>query len=193
VAAPTQAAEPLGRLFFTPEQRLKLDSARSSKTRVTLTTEKPEEAAPPPAPQPEVVTYDGIVQRSDGTTTVWLNSRPLTEKDKVTGAIVGRVRPDGRITVQGQQSGRTADLKVGQRAELLSGTVEEGYSRIPAPPQPEAKPDPKAAEKPAAAGADKTKEERDRARDLDDAVRALKEAAASVRPARGPDSSQPPK
>lgn len=196
-AMPAFAAEqapPLGRLFFTPEQRVKLDDARSKKTRVTLTTEKPEEVAPPPPPAPEVVTYRGIVQRSDGQTTVWLNDRPVTEKDKVSGSIVGTVRPDGRITVQGQQSGRSADLKVGQRAELLSGAVEEGYARLPTPPH--AKPDPKTQDKAAAApAADKAKEERDRQRDLDDAVRALRDAAASVKPAPAePQSSpQPPR
>ena len=202
--APAQAAEPLGRLFFTPEQRSKLDDARSRKTRVTLTTEKPEDAVVPPVPQPEVVTFDGIVRRSDGKTTVWLNNRAVTEKDTA-GSIVGRVLPDGRITVQGLQSGRSADLKVGQRAELLSGTVEEGYARAPAPPQPEtkpetkpeAKPEAKAAEKTAAAAsADKAKEERDRQRDMDDALRAIREAAAKLKPAAPAEpqpSSQPPR
>jgi hypothetical protein len=180
--APAHAAETLGRLFFTPEQRVTLDVARSKKTRVTLTTEKPDEAPPPPTPLPEVVTYRGLVQSSDGKTTVWLNNRAITEKDKAQG-VVGKLRPDGKLTVQGSQSGRSVDLKVGQRAELLSGAVEEGYARTPAPAQPDAKPDVKTGETTAAApAADRAKEERERQRDLEDAVRALKQTAENLRP-----------
>src|ERR1700704_3682519 len=109
LAAPAPAAEPLGRLFYTPDQRESLDTARSKKTRVNLSTEKQEKQEEPAVPQPEVVTYGGIVRRSDGKTTVWLNNRAINEKDAVSGPIVGKVRPDGRVTLQGTQSGRNVD------------------------------------------------------------------------------------
>ena len=152
-AEPAAAAEPLGRLFFTPEQRVQLDVARSQKSRATLSAEK-EEAAP----APEIVTYGGMVRRSDGRTTVWINHRAVPDQGPAAGtAITNRVRPDGGISLQVPQSGRSVDLKVGQSVELLSGTVEEGYARrltAPKPePKPAAKPEPQSAAKSAAGAA----------------------------------------
>ena len=95
------------------------------------------------------------------------------------------------MTVQGAQSGRSVDLKVGQSAELLSGTVEERYSRRDpaAAPKPEARPEDKSAAKPAAdasaakgAALERAKEERareERRRDMEDAVRAVQNAAGA--------------
>lgn len=194
-SAPAPAAEPLGRLFFTPDQRVSLDAARSKKARVNLATETEATEKPPAPPAPEVVTYGGVVRRSDGKATVWLNDRPVDGKDARAGAIVGRVRPDGSVTVQSAQSGRSVDLRVGQRAELLSGKVEEGYAtRVTN--KPDASVESKAAAKPGAdASADKEKEEaarrdRERRRDLDDAIRALE--AASAKPAPPPAETQAP-
>ncbi len=176
------AAEPLGRLFFTPDQRATLDTARSKKTRVNLETEATVEKPPAP-PAPEVVTYGGLVRRSDGKATIWLNNQAINEKDVRSGTtLVGRVRPDGSVTVQSPQSGRSVDLKVGQSAELLSGTVQENYTLRGSIAKPEPKPEDKPAGKPGTdAGAtppDREKEARDRQRDMEDALRALQDAAA---------------
>lgn len=142
IAAPAPAAEPLGRLFFTPAQRSSLDVARSQRTRVTVATERTEETA---APMPEVISYGGMVRRSDGRTTVWINNRAVSEKEAAGGSpIVSQVRPDGAVSLQVPQSGRSVSLKVGQSVELLSGSVEEGHMRRTTP-QPESKPGPPAA------------------------------------------------
>jgi hypothetical protein len=197
-APPALAAEPLGRFFFTPDQRTSLDTARTKKARTTVGTEEGATEKPPPAPQPEHVTYGGLVRRSDGKTTVWLNDQVLQDKDLRSGSsITGRIRPDGSVTLQGAQSGRSVELKVGQSAELLSGTVEERYMR-PAP-KPEARPEDKPAVKPGAdasganqAALERAKEERareERRRDMEDAVRALQNAAPvkpEVSPAPAP-------
>jgi hypothetical protein len=175
-AAPAGAAEPIGRLFYTPDQRTSLDGARSKRARNAVATEK--EESPPPPPSPEVVTYGGMVRRSDGKTTVWLNNHAVGEKE--TGSrIVGKVRPDGSVTLQSPHTGKNVELRVGQRAELLSGRVEEGYRHAPAQ-KPEVKPaDPAAAKAvgTATAEAERKKEDRERQENLDDAVRALKDAA----------------
>lgn len=145
--APALAAqsESLGRLFFTPAQRSSLDVARSARARTTVATENPEQEA---APSAQTITYGGLVRRDDGRTTVWLNNQAVRDTDPSgAGAVVTRVRPDGRITLQAPQSARSVDLKPGQTVELLSGTVEEGYSRR-ALSEPELKPKPGA--KPAA-------------------------------------------
>jgi hypothetical protein len=184
LAVPASAAEPLGRLFYTPEQRATLDIARSKKTRVNLETETAVEKPPPP-PEPEIVRYGGVVRRSDGKATVWLNNKPINEKEIRSGAtVVGSVRPDGSVLVQSQQSGRRVDLKVGQSAELLSGTVEEGYARrgLTSQKPPAHAAAEKAAAKPnidvaANPPPDREKEARDRQRDVEDTLRALQDAA----------------
>ena len=125
-AAAAPAAEPIGRLFFTPAQRTQLDVARSQKSRVVI---EPEQEAPR---MPEVVTYDGLVRRSDGKTTVWINNRAIND-GKASGRlpVPGHVRPDGSVRLVDPQSGRSVDLKVGQSVDIVSGTIEEPYARKP--------------------------------------------------------------
>jgi hypothetical protein len=152
------AAEPLGRLFFTPAQRAQLDAARTQKARLPLAEEKEE------APAPEVITFRGVVRRSDGRSTVWLNDRAIEDGRIAAGIQVGgRVRPDGRITLEVPQSERRIELRVGQSVELGSGTVEEPYRQPQAVKPPTTAPPPAgAAAKPAAPQA------RDARRDRDD-------------------------
>ena len=192
VAAPAaaQPAGPPGRLFFTPAQRASLDVARTQRARALLANEKPEQEA---APVPQTITYGGMVRRSDGKSTVWFNNQPVNDREPLGGAIVGRVRPDGSVTLQVPQSGRSVNLKPGQSVELLSGTVEEGFSRR----LEVSKPEPKPAAKPAAEGksartATPDSADAERARDerqqhvIEEAVsRALQETAAA-RPGAAP-------
>ncbi|HEY7657535.1 MAG TPA: hypothetical protein VH881_11765 [Burkholderiales bacterium] len=188
---PAPAQERLGRLFFTPAQRASLDVARSQRARTTLDTEKTEQDA---APVPQTITYSGVLRRSDGKTTVWLNNQPVHDRISAgAAAIVGRVRPDGSVTLQVPQSGRSVTLKPGQSVELLGGTVEEGYSRRPEAPKPE--PKPAATASPAKAAPDnavrREREERETQRIEDAVSRALAETA-SARPAAQPVPVVPP-
>lgn len=67
--APASGYAELGRLFYTPEQRAGLEKARlQNRTQTTpiITI----------APRP--VTYDGVVLRSDGRSTRWVNGKPRT-------------------------------------------------------------------------------------------------------------------
>ena len=126
-AGVADAAQPIGGLFFTPAERAQLDSARTAK-RVAepaagAAASKPAE---PPQPETQVITYSGIVRRSDGKSILWLNSRAVDEKEALSGlAVSGRVRPDGAVTLHVPNTGETIDLKVGQRAELQTGRVSE--------------------------------------------------------------------
>ena len=116
------AAEPLGRLFFTPEQRAQLDTLRTKKVVAAQVKDEP---------APEFVTYSGIITRGDGKTTVWVNNKALSEVDmRDTASLVGRVERDGRILVQSGQAANAPALrlKVGQRAELGTGRIEENYT-----------------------------------------------------------------
>jgi hypothetical protein len=199
VAAPAQGERP-GRLFFTPAQRASLDVARSQRARAALATdEKTEQEA---APVPQTITYGGMVRRSDGKSTVWFNNQPVNDRESLGGAaIVGRVRADGSVTLQVPQTGRNVILKPGQSVELLSGAVEEGYSRKLEASGPEPKPAAKPTAKPAAdarpvksaapdSAAQREREERETQR-LEDAIsRALTETA-SARPGAAPSPGTP--
>ena len=131
--SPLPAAQ-LGRLFYSPAERAQLDIARTLKKPAPATAA----AAPAPVAEPasQVVTYGGIVRRSDGRSTLWINNRPVDEKEALSGAgLKGRVRADGAVSLQIPERAGTIDIKVGQSVELQSGRVAEGRK-----PAPEAKP-----------------------------------------------------
>jgi hypothetical protein len=143
------AADGLGRLFLTPEQRAQLDIVRARRDPRQPLTAEPVAAqttpTPPAAPQgPDTVTYNGVVRRSDGKSTVWINGKPLNERNRSghpNDVNVLGMRADGAVSVAVPQASRTASLKVGQRLDVGSGRVEEGYFRREMPPQLAVTPD----------------------------------------------------
>lgn len=120
----TRSAEPLGRLFFTPAQRNALDAGKQVAT--------PRAAA---RPRPRTVRLNGVVTRSDGETTVWLNGKP--DPDAHIRVPSGR---DARVTVPLVTPGGQATLKVGQSLDPSTGKITESYvtaqepSRTPSAP-----------------------------------------------------------
>lgn len=162
--AGTAASAELGRLFYTPAQRATLDIARKQNIRVNVGGD--EEQA---APLPQNMSVNGVVRRSDGKSTVWLNNRAIVDQPLVGVTVVPNKR-DNRVKVTVSESGRSVDLKVGQSVEIVSGIIEEGYSRRSVP-KPELKP----AVKPAATSAEvpkpqTTAAQRRRARDAQDQI-----------------------
>jgi hypothetical protein len=137
------SAEPLGRFFFTPAERAELDALRHRKT----PPPPPLRVAPPPTPtdaavtveapprEPQVLTYRGIVKRSDGRSTVWLNDRPVDANEALAGLpVTGQIRPDGSMSLVDTHTGRRIDLKVGQSVELDPADAEA--RRAPRKPAP---------------------------------------------------------
>lgn len=112
-------ADPLGRLFFTPEQRHALDMRRNSDGTLT------ENNADVPA---EEITLNGIVKRSGGKSTVWINQIVQTETDLVSGP---KAQPSQarlpNIPVNVPSLKKTINLKVGQTLDTRSGEIREGY------------------------------------------------------------------
>jgi hypothetical protein len=129
LSALSATAQELGRLFFTPERRQALDRQRES--RLILHREAAETAE---AAEESALTIDGVVTRSSGRRTVWINGIardgediPVTPSRANPGRIVVRT-PDG---VDAEASvGDTVDRNTGETAGLLGG----GQIRIkPAP------------------------------------------------------------
>jgi len=104
------AAEDLGRLFFTPQQRQDLDRRRA--------TNRAEEEAPQIKEGP--LTLEGHVQRSGGKTATWINGVP--QYDSPAG------RDPARVTVVPNEGEPGVSLKIGQIYERTSGEVHDNLN-----------------------------------------------------------------
>jgi hypothetical protein len=110
-----RAAEAFGRLFFTPAQRHIFDLGKQLPSSP--------KAAPP---GPQSTKLNGVVTRSDGETTVWINGHtsrkhdaPIKSTASATDPAVAHVElPDAKNAVK---------LKVGQRYIRSTGKIIESY------------------------------------------------------------------
>jgi hypothetical protein len=123
------AEDGLGRLFFSPSDRTRLDAQRAE---AIANSNRPKpvvtEAPAVVAPSPRTVTLNGIVRRPDGEATVWINGKAIDAVAKgspVQPGSLGRAEAGVRLP----ESRNAVRLKVGQSIETGSGVVEEPYLR----------------------------------------------------------------
>lgn len=128
-AEPTEPAEtPLGRLFLTPEWRAALERQRQLNI---LQTRHPEG---------DSVRLDGVVVRSSGKSTVWINNRAQNEGTRDSGvtAVTSRRQPGHATVSTGAEP--PVDLKVGvtlnQATGEKSGGLASGEIRVHPARQP---------------------------------------------------------
>lgn len=116
------AAGDLDRLFFTPERRAALERQRQLNIQEAQTLEGAS------------MSLDGIVSRSSGKNTVWVNGRPQQEQSTSTG-VTARIERGGRAVVTAGEE-TPAELRVGE--SINRGTREKndglGGGRIAAKP-----------------------------------------------------------
>ena len=110
--APAYAADTpaLGRLFFTPERRAILERQRTFNVQETQ------------ALQGTTMTLDGVVYRSSGKATVWVNRQAQTESEASrTGvnAVVSPRSPGSALLAPGEEA--AAQLKVGEAINRATG------------------------------------------------------------------------
>lgn len=110
--APAWAADTMeiGRLFFTPEKRATLERQRTLNVQESQTL------------QGATMSLDGIVYRSSGKATVWINHRAQTESESGrTGvsAIVSPKTPGSALLAPGEET--PARLKVGEAVNRATG------------------------------------------------------------------------
>jgi hypothetical protein len=89
LAAPVEP----GRLFYTPAQRAQLEAARAHN--VTQTARRHTRELPVNAPPP--LRYDGIVIRSDGQATRWVDGKAQVGPSSVSGLKPGQTRANGKV------------------------------------------------------------------------------------------------
>lgn len=118
-APPSLPADPVGRLFLAPADRAALDRARVRGER-----ERPAAAA-------GTVTLNGIVRRSGGPSTVWVNQVPRSGPDRSD-------RGDGRRTEIELGESQRITLQVGEIVDITtmarSSAVGAGMIRVPGSP-----------------------------------------------------------
>ncbi|MDO8071812.1 hypothetical protein O3299_09735 [Janthinobacterium sp. SUN176] len=122
-AALTAQAQPLGRLFLSPQQRAQLDAQRYGPPPPDPALAAP--TPPPPPPPAPPVELNGVVQRSSGRSTVWLNQEAQNEPHNR----LARDKP-GTLTLR-LSNGQAVLLKPGQRYDPASGTVTEAQETPP--------------------------------------------------------------
>jgi len=110
--SPAEAADPpeLGRLFFTPERRVALERQRTYNVQEAQTL------------QGTTMSLDGVVYRSSGKATVWINRQAQNEGESTrTGvsAVVSPKTPGSALLAPGEE--KPAQLKVGEAMNRATG------------------------------------------------------------------------
>lgn len=110
--APAAAADApeLGRLFFTPERRAALERQRAFNIQEAQTL------------QGSSMSLDGVVYRSGGKSTVWINQKAQTEGESSrTGvnAVVSPKTPGSALLAPGEEA--PTQLKVGEAVNRATG------------------------------------------------------------------------
>jgi len=115
LSAGPAAAQQLGRLFFTPEQRAALDARRAARL-----PDKPAAVAESPTTR-----VDGYVKRSSGKSTVWVDGKAMPEGLQIKGLRVQRGSDPTRVTVTVGEDGRRIVLRVGETLDRGTGEVKD--------------------------------------------------------------------
>jgi len=124
------AAQELGRLFFTPEQRAALDARRKARV--------PDKPAATPQVELPVTRVNGIVQRSGGKSTVWVNGEAIPEGAQAGNQGIPRPAGAGRVSVPSGEGAAGLDLRVGESLNRGSGEVSDivGKGEVKVGPRP---------------------------------------------------------
>jgi hypothetical protein len=131
-AEPTPQNEPraesyeIGRLFFSPDERAILDRMRQKSGGSTVSAT-------------DRITLNGIVRRSSGKTTAWINRLPQHENETSQGVVIQQEQTSKPSAVLLLPSGKKVNLKAGQTFDTGKGKIREGYEDAAAPPPQEAK------------------------------------------------------
>jgi hypothetical protein len=91
-AADARTAE-LERLFFTPAQRAEMQAGRARPAAARSQPGMPGEPDAPPAP----VQFDGVLIRSDGKTTRWVDGKAQVGTAGIANMKPGQIRANGKL------------------------------------------------------------------------------------------------
>jgi hypothetical protein len=126
-APPVMAAEALGRLFLTPEQRDRLEARRQSKVSEVVTAQST--TADADEPVASYLSVQGQIVRSSGGQTIFINGTPYSGRDAPRGTQLGSGRRLGEIVVVPAEGAQAVQLKVGQSLDKNSLAVDDALTR----------------------------------------------------------------
>ena len=112
-ALPVQA-QSLGRLFFTPEKRAALD--RQRQLNLTQARDSGEDSS--------ILTINGVVQRSSGKSTTWINGSAIDESSVLPGTPITQTqRSPSQLGIGNRKLkvGDTINQTTGEQEDLLRG------------------------------------------------------------------------
>ncbi|HDN27213.1 MAG TPA: hypothetical protein ENG03_08995 [Thioploca sp.] len=121
---PTRA-DGLSRLFTTAQQRAALNAERDKPP----PPPPPDETGNPPPPQkrPRYITFNGLIVRSQGPSTVWINgSNNLFQPDF---RVELDQKADITVPIFLYNSKQTIQLKPGQTVNTLDGTIKDNFKQ----------------------------------------------------------------
>ena len=115
----------MGRVFFTPAERARLDELRANAKSVDLTEQANPQAVIEVAP-PSDISVQGYVKRGDGKkSTVWVNGQPVQENSSGAGVEVGKLGGSNQVPITLPNSGKALKLKAGQTYSPMTDSVSE--------------------------------------------------------------------
>ena len=120
------AAQPIGRLFLTPQERQALDNLRE---RGVVEGSDKVALAPEPISTAQHLTVNGIVRRSDGQSAVWLNQLQQSGSGI---AVLSSRNQTGAVRLR-LPSGKSVAMKAGQTFDMEQGIIREGYEGATGP------------------------------------------------------------
>lgn len=127
------AISQMKRLFLEPGQRRQLEIWRKRKEEVVVVKEEPE-----PEAVPDYVTLKGIVIRSNGMHTVWLNEKKIEsvkqddERQGIPGMHIDFTRLDGEkleVPLEVVNGNRIVHLKPGYSYNVQDETTVDGFKK----------------------------------------------------------------
>lgn len=124
------AAAAMGRLFFTPEDRLYLERLRwTAPEDLPSIPEQQQEIVASPEDKPLVITLGGTVMRGNRGQLVWLNGVAYNKEDLPENVRLPHPVAAGQIEVQAPEQGKSYSLRTGQTLDMNSGQVSELHER----------------------------------------------------------------
>ena len=124
----TTQEEALGRLFYTARERAALNA------NIVRVKKQPAK----PVPIPPSVTLNGVVTRSDGERTVWIDGRPYHRGDPDDMRVITRADAPGVAELKVPGVANQLPVRVGQQLDPASGRTFESYETRPSLGQPQA-------------------------------------------------------
>jgi hypothetical protein len=127
LTTPALAADALGRLFLTPDQRNRLEQRRQSNVSEVVAAQAANTEAEEPVAS--YLTLQGQIVRSNGEQTIFINGAPYLGRESPKGTQLVSGKRLGEIVIVPAEGAAPVQLKVGQSLDKNSLTIDDAVLR----------------------------------------------------------------